>query len=203
MQPKVLNHVSRETQDKLGQYHALLIKWQKAINLVSPGTIETAWQRHFEDSLQILPLIPDKAETLYDLGSGAGFPGLVTAICRDDIKVHLIESDERKGQFLRTVSRETKTPVIVHTDRIEALNIAPPDIVTARALADLEALCSFCAGWAQENPDMIMIFMKGRNSEAEITQAQALYEFDLEAFPSATDKEATILRLTKLRKKQG
>jgi len=195
--------VSRETQDKLEQYHALLLKWQKAINLISPGTVETAWHRHFEDSLQILSLISENTKTLYDLGSGAGFPGLVAAMCRPDLDVHLIESDERKGQFLRTVSRETKALITVHTDRIESLDIAPPDIVTARALADLKTLCGFCENWANANPNFAMIFMKGRNAEQEITDAQAHYDFDLETFPSETDKEAVILRLTNLRKKQG
>lgn len=196
-------NVSRESLAALDVYHALLVKWQKAINLVSPKTLGAAKERHFEDSLQVLPLIPDSAKTLYDLGSGAGFPGLVVAICRPDVGVHLIESDERKGQFLRTVSRETSCPVTVHTERIEHIGLLAPDIVSARALADLTMLLGFCEAWARENGDLKMLFMKGRAAEDEIAAARTVYDFDVQRTQSKTDAEAVILTITNLMKKSA
>ena len=102
-----MTSVSRETRALLEQYQALLLKWQEKINLISPATIKDCWNRHFEDSLQLLPLIPNGPQVLYDLGSGAGFPGLVLALTRSDIAVTLVESDAKKCAFLSAVSRET------------------------------------------------------------------------------------------------
>ncbi|MCF8495032.1 MAG: 16S rRNA (guanine(527)-N(7))-methyltransferase RsmG [Alphaproteobacteria bacterium] len=183
-----LTRVSHETMEKLRIYHDLLLKWQKAVNLVSPGTLEDAWGRHFADSAQILdflPPAPTKA-VLADLGSGAGFPGLVLALLRPDLEVHLIESDERKGQFLKTVSRETRACTLVHTQRIEAMGAdISPDIATARALAPLETLLGYCAPWAEKKPDMAMIFLKGRTAAEEIAMARKSWHFDHRLVESA------------------
>lgn len=111
-------NVSRETEARLRQYQALLLKWQEKINLISPGTMKDSWARHFQDSLQILPLVPDGPARLYDLGSGAGFPGLVLAIARPDLAVTLIESDAKKCAFLQAVSRETGVKVTIDNCRI-------------------------------------------------------------------------------------
>ena len=130
--------VSCETNNRLKTYLSLLEKWQPKINLISNNTLDIAWDRHFEDSLQLLNILPEGEKTLFDLGSGAGFPGLVLAIAREDLNVHLVESDQKKCSFLKTVSRETKTPVEIHNSRIETVSReTSPDIVTARALASL------------------------------------------------------------------
>jgi 16S rRNA (guanine527-N7)-methyltransferase len=188
-------------QPKFETYKALLIKWQKAINLVSPKTIKDAQQRHFEDSLQIKDLIPDNS-VVADLGSGAGFPGLVLAIVRSDLKIHLIEADERKCQFLKNVSRETQTPVIIHTIRVEQiLNTLNPDIITARAFAALESILEY--GWecAQKNPQLQFILLKGRDASTEIEAAKNLYKFDIKSIDSVTEQGAKILIITNLQKK--
>lgn len=187
-------------QARLEQYLALLHKWQKAINLVSPATLPEAWERHILDSAQLAALIPAGARTLFDLGSGAGFPGMVLAVLRPELAVHLIESDQRKCAFLQTVSRETGTPVTVHNSRIEALAAPPavPDVVTARALAPLPALLAYAAPWAALNPDLTLLFLKGGQAEVEVTEAQEGYDFSLESFPSATGADGRILRLTGL-----
>lgn len=181
------------SQQALQQYHALLLKWQKAINLISPNTVNEAWDRHFEDSLQLLPHVPQGA-TLADIGTGAGFPGMVLAIARPDLDVHLIESDDKKCQFLRTVSRETSSPVKIHTTRIEGSHdLVVPDFVTARALKDLSQLCDFCLPWAQRNPSLKMIFLKGERAQEEIVQARTKYDFAVDTYPSKTDPKAQIL----------
>lgn len=181
------------------QYRGLLLKWQKTLNLVGPNTLDEAWERHFVDSAQLEPLIPAGARTLFDLGSGAGFPGLVLAMMRPELSVHLVESDERKATFLRTVSRETDTPVIVHMERVEALPASPrPDVVTARALAELDRLLGWCLPWAE---GLTMVFPKGEKAEEEIRKAQMNYNFVFDAYPSMTAPEARILRLSALSRK--
>ncbi|MCB1783509.1 MAG: 16S rRNA (guanine(527)-N(7))-methyltransferase RsmG [Alphaproteobacteria bacterium] len=191
---------SSEALEKLHLYEGLLRKWQKAINLVSPKTIAESWQRHFFDSAQIVTLVPAHAKILYDLGSGAGFPGLVLAILRPDLNVTLVESDDRKVQFLRTVSRETGISVSFFHGRIE--NIPPenpiPDVVTARALASLDLLLGFCLPWAQENPALEMIFLKGALAEDEVNEAQKQYSFEVSMAPSKTDPQGRVLHIKNL-----
>ena len=145
--------MDKDTQNKLKTYEALLHKWQDKINLVSSKTLNDSWKRHFEDSTQILEYLPAGTKTLFDLGTGAGFPGLVVAICRLDLDVHLVESDQKKCAFLKTVSRETGVSVSVHNERIESVSCETiPDIITARALASLPDLFDYCHGWIEANP---------------------------------------------------
>jgi len=189
--------IPASAREKLRMYHRLLLKWQATINLVSPGTIPDAWDRHFVDSVQLSPLLPSgKRQVLFDLGSGAGFPGMVLAILRPDIAVHLIESDSKKCAFLSAVSRETDTPVTIHVQRIAdaARQIeAVPDIITARALAPLTALLAHCAPWMAANPHLTMIFPKGERAEEEVAEAQKNWTFACEKHPSQTDAKASIL----------
>lgn len=195
-----MDDVSRETESALRTYQALLLKWQKKINLISPTTMVDSWIRHFEDSAQLLPLIPTGAKTLYDLGSGAGFPGLVLAIARPDIAVTLIESDAKKCAFLQAVSRETGAVVTVKNARIQSAvtELPVPDLVTARALAPLESLLKYAAPWAES---ATLIFPKGENWQAEIDAAKQVgWTFDYEAIPSKTEKNARILVLKNVRK---
>ncbi len=184
---------------KLEIYHALLLKWQKAINIVSKKTIDEAWHRHFIDSAQIVKLIPDEVKIYADLGCGGGFPGLVIAIMRPDLEVHLIESDERKCQFMRTVARECGASVNIHTTRIE--NVSDdvlPDFVSARALSSLVQLLEYCQPWAARNKGLELCFMKGSRADEEISQAQKTFSFEFKATQSITDSSAKILSITKL-----
>ncbi len=193
--------VSRETLEKLKRYQALLLEWQGKMNLVSRHTLDTAWERHFEDSLQLLPLIPEGIKTLFDLGSGAGFPGLVFAIARPDVQVHLVESTGKKCTFLETVSRETGAGAIVHNQRIETVSRetkAVPDMISARALANLNALLEYCAPWIKRNPDLILLFPKGQNWAQEVEEARKNWNFTLDTHKSATEEGAMILVLTQV-----
>lgn len=204
-------NVSRESVDRLEIYHTQLLKWQRAINIVSPKTIDDAWVRHLADSAQIEQFVPRETSgekiVLADLGCGGGFPGLVLAMMRPDIEYHLIESDERKCQFMRTVSRETKLPesnvdITVHNQRIEdAIEGISPNIVTARALADLKSLLDYVVPWFLVEPDLECIFLKGANAGAEIEKARQLYSFDCEQHPSLTNADARILHLKNIRPK--
>lgn len=183
------------SMEKLRCYEALLHKWQRAVNLVGPATLAESWERHFLDSAQLSPFIPDEAKTLYDLGSGAGFPGLVLAMMHPELAVTLVESDEKKCAFLAAVSRESEVPVTVKAMRIEkaAESLPPPDVVTARALAPLEKLLEYIYPWVQVNPALICVFPKGQMAAAEIEAARANWGFDSRETVSQTDPAGRIL----------
>lgn len=184
--------VSRETLDRLRAYADLLVKWQARINLVGPDTLPDLWRRHMLDSAQLFPHFPQGARRLVDLGSGAGFPGLVLAVLGAP-DVHLVESDARKCAFLREAARVTGIPVTVHTQRIEKLPPLGADLVTARALAPLERLLD----WAEPHlcPGGHMLFLKGKGSEDELTTASKGWNITFERVPSLSDPSGTILHL--------
>jgi 16S rRNA (guanine527-N7)-methyltransferase len=186
--------VSRETLDRLRLYCDRLLHWQKAINLVGPGTLADPWRRHFWDSAQLLPHIPKGTRTLLDIGSGAGFPGLVLAILGVP-GVTLVESDGRKCAFLREVARQTGAAVTVHAERLEALTdwIPPPDVMTARALASLDLLLAMTKLYM--TPNTVCLFHKGRQADAEIADAQRRWTMKVEKIPSETDLTGVILRV--------
>ncbi len=180
--------------NKLKIYQELLIKWQAKINLVSSNTLDNAWERHFEDSSQIAEFVPKEAKTLFDLGSGAGFPGLVLAVMMPDLNVSLIESDQKKCVFLKTVSRETNSCVTVYNSRIEDVSCeTEPDVITARALAPLKELFEYCKNWIITNPEVTFIFLKGARADEELEQLSQNWTYDCRTFVSKTDENARIL----------
>lgn len=184
---------------KLETYHALLRKWQKAINLVGPATIDDAAERHFFDSAQLLRYIPDTEVRLADMGAGAGFPGMVLAMLgvRD---VHLIESDIRKATFLREVSRETKTPVTIHDKRVEDCQIEGIDVFTARALAPLRDLLGHM-NHLMTKSSSYGLFLKGLQHQEEIEKAGKKWHFAAETFPSEADMSGKVIRISRLQHK--
>jgi 16S rRNA (guanine527-N7)-methyltransferase len=182
--------VSRETYERLAQYVKLLREWNAHVNLVSRLSLEDAWRRHVLDSAQLLPLIPGKGRVLIDLGSGAGFPGLVLAILGVP-EVHLIESDARKCAFLRETARVTETQVAIHDCRIEAMAPLAADVVTARALAPLNDLLDLASPFLQ--PHTMCVFLKGRTAAEELRDARRRWQMKASIVPSRTDPDASIL----------
>jgi 16S rRNA (guanine527-N7)-methyltransferase len=194
--------VSRETAAKFESYAALLKQWQKAVQLVAPSTLDTIWARHFADSAQLWSLAPPNIQTWADLGSGAGFPGLVIAILacdaastRPGLRVTLIESDTRKAAFLREVARQTGCPVDILGTRIELPStrdkVGPVEVVSARALAPLTELFRLALPFWQ--PATLGLFLKGRDAEKEVEAARVGWTFELELKPSLTDPAARIV----------
>lgn len=188
-------NVSRETLDRLRRYAELLLKWQNRINLVGRSTLADLWRRHMLDSAQLRPLLPPDVRVLVDLGSGAGFPGLVLAILGVP-EVHLIESDARKAAFLREVSRETAAGATVHAVRIESAPPLTADAVTARALAPLAALLDHAGRFATERT--VLLFPKGRDAVKELTGMPKATKMQVDSVPSITDDSGAILRITGL-----
>jgi 16S rRNA (guanine527-N7)-methyltransferase len=198
--------VSRETVDRLRTYETLLRKWQKAVNLVAPATLDEIWHRHFADSAQLAALTGDDPRVWLDLGSGGGFPGMVIAILlanRPGSVIHLVESNARKCAFLREVSRATGAAVEIHDTRIESLaagdTVPRPGIVTARALAPLDRLLGQAAPFF--GPESRGLFLKGRSAEEEIETARVHFAFEARLYPSRTDAQARIVEITALRER--
>lgn len=193
--------VSRETAALFDRYVALLEKWQKIKNLVGPATLAEVWTRHIADSAQLDALAP-KAETWVDLGSGAGFPGLVIAIMRredPDFHMELVESNGRKCAFLREVSREFGLNVTVRDGRIEDVLAgwtAPVDVVSARALAPLSALLGLSSELLKTGA--IGLFPKGQDVEHELTEASKYWRINALTVASKTDPKARIVRVEAL-----
>lgn len=185
--------VDDATLARLQTYGDLLAKWQPAINLVGPETLKDVWRRHFLDSAQLAQHIkPD--DVVADLGSGAGFPGLVLAIMGCGREVHLLESDQRKSTFLSTVIRACEAGAVVHADRIEKVKPIGADVIVARALAPLEKLIALAV------PHRIStgkcLFLKGKRWQEELTEAQKRWKMRAKPVPSVTEPGAAILELT-------
>ncbi len=195
--------VSRETLGCLETYAALLQQWQTVKNLVAPSTLDVLWPRHIADSLQLRALAPD-AKVWMDLGSGAGFPGMVVAIAlagHSDAKVHLVESNSRKCAFLSEVARRTRAPVEIHGERIEFLvekrRIESVEVVTARALAPLGKLLGYAHPFLSARTRCL--FLKGREIDREIEEARDVWQFDVRLVPSQTDEHGRIAILNSVK----
>lgn len=190
-------NVSRETMGRLSQLAQLLEKWNSKINLVSPSTIQDLWSRHILDSAQIFELAGKKGGSWLDIGSGGGFPGLVVAILNEDAgrpwNVTMMESDIRKCTFLRTVLRETGVQAQVITARIEKAEPQGADIISARALADLDTLFDFSERHLHVSGQAL--FPKGVNWKKEVQVAENSWSFSAEAIKSETQEGAVILKV--------
>ncbi|MGJ8569102.1 MAG: 16S rRNA (guanine(527)-N(7))-methyltransferase RsmG [Hoeflea sp.] len=197
--------VSRETWEKLRVYAALVRKWQASINLISPNTLPDLWDRHVLDSLQLYRLKPDPV-TWLDMGSGAGFPGLVTAICLSERQqgwVNLVESNNKKAAFLRQVIVETGARASVHPIRVEAASAKLNDVdaISARALASLPELLNYGALFSKNGVSLPMWFHKGLDYREEVRSARDLWCFDLVEHQSLAQDGSAILEISNLSKK--
>lgn len=199
----LLAGVPEATLRRLEIYAKLLEKWQRAINLVGQSSLDDLWVRHFADSLQVSEAVPGARRWL-DLGSGGGFPGLVTAIRYADepgALVHLVEADRRKCAFLQTVIRETSAPAIVHCGRLEKILPAldePIDAVSARALAPFETLLGYAEKFIDKGA--VGVFSKGKKFEVELTDSLTAGKYLTTIMESKTCSAA---RLVLVRRRAG
>ncbi len=192
-----VEHLPEKIKNDLEIYKNLLLKWQKAINLVSRGTLNNIWTRHIKDSLQLIPFM--KGRSVLDIGSGGGFPGMVLAIVSQEIDflkefdisdtfaVTCVDSDQRKMLFLSEVARQTSTKASIITDRIENIK-GNFDTVTARGFASLKILVEFTKKYSNYG-----VFLKGEKVHQEIEEARKFFNFEYEIFNSVTDKSGRIV----------
>ena len=188
--------VSRETLAKLTAYADLLVDWNARHNLVAKSTLPDLWRRHFWDSAQLAPLISPNARTLADLGSGAGFPGLVLAALRPEVAVTLYEATTKKCAFLREAALRMGLQVSVENARIEDLPGRPFDVVTARALAPLPRLLDYAQKFV--GPNGICLFLKGQNVGSELTEAHKYWNIKVSQVPSHTDPSGAMVIVKEL-----
>jgi 16S rRNA (guanine527-N7)-methyltransferase len=197
-----LTPVSRETVERLDRFVGLLLTWQRTTHLIAPSTVPHLWTRHIADSLQLLDLAPD-AHVWVDLGTGAGFPGVVVACAlagRPGARVHLIESNSKKAAFLREAQRLTAVPASVHAIRIETFVASfegPADVVTARAVAPLKSLLDKCFPLLGKSGAM-GLFPKGQNAELELSEVResammGAWTMNAALMPSRTDPAGRIV----------
>ena len=188
--------VSRETFDRLDTYVELVKRWNPKINLVSRNSLEDIWDRHILDSVQVFRCATT-ADTWVDIGTGGGFPGMVCAIMAleesPNTRFQFVESDQRKSAFLRNVARECGVTCQVISKRIESVDPLEADILSARALADLRTLLSFCDRHLSENGTALL--PKGANWKKELSEAQEEWKFDVEPITSLTEPQAVILKI--------
>jgi 16S rRNA (guanine527-N7)-methyltransferase len=201
-----LTPVSRETAERLDRFVELLLKWQRTSNLIAGSTTHRLWTRHVSDSLQLLDLAPE-ARIWMDLGSGAGFPGLVLGCAladRNGATVHLMESNAKKAAFLREAIRVSGAAAKVHHERVEAVVPAwrePVDIVTARALAPLWVLAGLAAPLVKRGAKAL--FLKGQDIEAELTETTKCWNIEAVILSSRTDSRGRIVEVRALERRNG
>jgi 16S rRNA (guanine527-N7)-methyltransferase len=193
--------VDSAARERLETYVALLRRWQKAHNLLSARTLDEVWTRHIADSLQLVPYAPESGHWV-DLGSGAGFPGLIVAIALagGPIRFTLVESNAKKCAFLRLAARETGAAAEVACRRIEdyAGTLAePPDVISARALAPFPRLCRLAAALMGERTTLLLL--KGREFAGEEQEASKSWDYDLLVSPSRTDSSGQIVAVRNLK----
>ena len=197
--------VSRETFLQLTEYVEILKKWQRQINLISNSTLPDIWERHIEDSLQLIKFVPRETAEIIDIGSGGGLPGLILAIyCR--IPVHLVESDMKKCNFLAEAARQLGlTNCKIYNKRAEEARVELSStnniLITARALAEITEIFALANNISKNNniSHYNLLLPKGRSADIEISKAKEFWEFDLEKHQSVTEKDASILVINHIR----
>ncbi|MFH1517344.1 MAG: 16S rRNA (guanine(527)-N(7))-methyltransferase RsmG [Pseudomonadota bacterium] len=187
--------VSRETQERLDRVIDTLDVWRVKSNLIGPREWPNIWQRHVADCLQLLDHIPEDAR-IVDLGSGAGFPGLIIAAARPAGHVTMIESVGKKTNFLRAAISAGDLSASVIQGRVESAETVPADLVTARAFAPLPKLLDYAAPWMKKGATGL--FLKGERWEEELTQARQRWSFAYEAIPSRSGGSGVVLIIREL-----
>jgi len=186
--------VSRETLARLKAYVGMLEDWNARHNLVSRSSLEDVWRRHVLDSAQLVRHVPSSAATLIDLGSGAGFPGLVLAeLLRERVRVTLVEATRKKCEFLKTVAARLELNCEIRNRRIEDGLPERFDVITARACAPLSRLLGYAQHFSA--PGTIALFLKGQNLAVELTEARKCWKIGALEHPSRTDPLGTVLEV--------
>lgn len=198
-------NVSRETQERFEEFIAILTEWNAKMNLVSKNSLPDVWCRHVFDSLQLAEYLPNNFKNLVDIGSGAGFPGVVLAIYllekNPSAKVCLVESIGKKAQYLQDVCTRLKlknTKVI--NNRVENEKFVGTDVITARAVAALSVLCGYAYNIGSKNTKMLLL--KGKSYQEEISAADKDWQYDLKTYPNRYSDDGVVLELCNLRKRK-
>lgn len=196
-------NVSAAVLARLEIYAALLVRWQKRLNLVATPSLSDLWRRHMLDSAQIVPYAPHRVRIWLDLGSGAGFPGLPLAIMMGDMPgfhMHLVEANHKKAIFLREVIRATGAPASVHCVRAEALLPetfgSAIDAISARGFAPLDRLLEYA--WPFVSDQTQLLLLKGQDVDEELTAAAKCWRIGAATHVSRSDPGGCVLQITEI-----
>ncbi len=195
--------VSRETFERLGFYHDALVTWSKTHNLIGPKERAQIWPRHFVDCYQLVEQIDAKSQ-IVDIGSGAGFPGLVMACAKSsefNPSFTLVEPNAKRCAFLRHVSHKLGLNVTFVNDKIENVSRETFDVVTSRAVANLTTLLEMGEPWLKNGAKAL--FLKGQTAEEELTEARRYWNFNVQMTPSRSDSNGVVLSLSEVRTRHG
>ena len=195
-------YVSRETYEKFEIYYETLLKWQKSINLISNSTIGNIWVRHFLDSAQLYDFTKNISGNILDLGSGAGFPGLILAMMGNK-NICVIESDKKKCTFIREVAMLSDTNIKIYNTRIEDLSFFKPNLITSRALAPLNKLIKYVENYMAKSPSNSekfpkLLFLKGKYYKDELLELCKTRNIDYKVYQSITDEFGKIVYINKV-----
>ena len=195
-------YVSRETYEKFEIYYETLLKWQKSINLISNSTIGNIWVRHFLDSAQLYDFTKNISGNILDLGSGAGFPGLILAMMGNK-NICVIESDKKKCTFIREVAMLSDTNIKIYNTRIEDLSFFKPNLITSRALAPLNKLIKYVENYMAKSPSNSekfpkLLFLKGKYYKDELLEVCKTRNIDYKVYQSITDEFGKIVYINKV-----
>ena len=195
-------YVSRETYEKFEIYYETLFKWQKSINLISNSTIGNIWVRHFLDSAQLYDFTKNISGNILDLGSGAGFPGLILAMMGNK-NICVIESDQKKCTFIREVAMLSDTNIKIYNTRIEDLSFFKPNLITSRALAPLNKLIKYVENYMAKSPSNSekfpkLLFFKGKYYKDELLELCKTRNIDYKVYQSITDEFGKIVYINKV-----
>ena len=195
-------YVSRETYEKFMIFNETLIKWQKSINLVSNSSLKHIWTRHFLDSAQLYNFTREVNGNILDMGSGAGFPGIILAMMGNE-NINVVEADQRKCTFMREVARLSNINLKIHNCRIEDLKFINPELIISRALAPLKKLIEYVENHIYKNnlgtkitPNML--FLKGKLYNEELNELKKVRKFEFKVYPSITDEYGKIIFINNL-----
>ena len=199
-----ITQVSRETIISLKKYEDILIKANKSLNLIGNSTIKDIWTRHFLDSAQVIDFIDKNDKTLIDLGSGAGFPGLILAITSKDrkipLKIKLIEKSPKKTKFLKDLINKLHIDVEVTNQNIlKDSKKLSADVFVARAFKPLKIILELIHNKA-ENWKKFFIFL-GKTGKHELLQASKIWDIEYKQRVSVTSNDSTVIEINRIKKK--
>lgn len=193
--------VPRETVEQLERLSLIILDEMNRQNLIAASTADHIWARHILDSAQLLPLAPQSAQSWIDLGSGAGFPGMVVAVMRPQLHVTLVESRRKRIDFLAAmaVSLGVSDRVTIAGQRLETLDAAPHDVISARAFAPLDRLLPLAHRFS--HPETAWLLPKGRSAASELEAVTGSWQGDFRIEPSMTDPDSAIIVATRIQPK--
>ena len=191
-------NVSRETISKLEIYAECLIEWQSKFNLIGKSTINSLWHRHILDSIQLVSTIPEDFQSLMDIGTGAGLPGLILAIYYNQLgkDIYLVDSNKKKCTFLDHVATRCSVDVKIYAERLQDLKVKDSfkvDVITARAFASIDNIMSLSRPYTHKKTKYLL--QKGVNAKSELTNAKISSKLRVEFINSVTQENSYILNI--------